>query len=78
MITDNFYSMQTFIYKGFTIGFLSWKPMQGQHTNGSFQTTGIVFDEYKNILFSTKDDCHRTSQMHVMKSCQEFIDNKED
>lgn len=77
MIADNLYSMQTFNYNKHTIGLLSWKPMQGQHTNGSFQTTGIVFDEDRNVLFSTRDDHNRKSQIEVMKRCQEFINNKD-
>lgn len=27
MIIANFYNMKTYIYNGFTIGLLSWKPL---------------------------------------------------
>lgn len=74
-MNENCYSMQTIYYKNFMVGLLNWKPRHGQHTNGTYPTTGIVFDSENNILFSTRSDLR--SEIKVLNLCRNFIDNKE-
>lgn len=60
---SNRYLLQTIEYKGYSIGIVFWRENN---------TTGMVFDKEKNILFSTSKNSR--SQLKTIKDCEDFID----